>query len=656
MDYYSVHEYIRCIDILQLPYPAEALSNFLDSYISKFTRETDVSNIYFDGISQVEIEHVEGAEMTDADIEEMLLSLIRFHPKSSTIHKKYAEAIKILRSNIVDVEVASDTPPKKTSKRKAKTLPKKENLDEASTENVIAEINENIPPETPKITLEDAVKILIASNLPVNALTKENETKFFVADVWLVKNGQVPDLDNALWPYSDIFAAPIENPGEYIKTVVDKISGNAETNERFEKIIIRPPSLPVPQRWEIGISGNPQSVGKVHEFVKTLPGIFSEIYMIKLLKPKYANRSSCSKAEVYLEISVDDSLQSYLDRIHEILPKELAKMIMPKSCADKPKFMTNIPAILKSLGNDSHPNECIFTFSQGGEEGYEYKSGLTNSDLKTEFDGDSFYKAFGTLDVGIDARAHKLTTEIVEKGAEIIKDLEGIGREVFVQEFGGYVDVTRGFFTELLFTFNISMADLMTLGERKSIKYLWGIDSQNGELIFVMKPEFYLRSALAVAAKFVETSGGKQKGEVHDPYFKGVMAAETAWFTYRNPRPPGSELFCVNKDKPNYTWCNLSLEIDKPFDVYDVDVVLVPRVVGGEIMDLFSDGPLRNRVVLYEDENVGVVDANAEVAKGTRRRKETPSLSFHAFVDAQKEYMKRLLYYGLFKNAVHSFL
>lgn len=644
---YPIKSFIECIEKLGIPYPEEGLLNFLSEYTQNFTRKTNVSNIYFDGISNIQIRSSPN-EMSNEDIENMFKGLIKFHDRNSKVAKEYQKANDVLWGDTTPENISQRRKGKSGPKKIKPVKSKKEILDEEQSLKILAEINESLPPQSPSMALEDVIKILMATKLPLKSLTENNETKYFVGDVWLTFHRLKPDLENALWPFAGVFEKDITEPGKFLEEVVSKISET--TSGKFKIIDLKTPSLPIHQRWEIGISGNSQSLALVQDFVKTLPTIFPEIYKIKLLNPEYSNEETCSKAEIYLE-TTEPNIQRHLDKLHVVLPKELAKMIMPKSCSNKPKFMTNIPAI-----SPGHKDGCIFTFSQGGEEGYKLKMAATTEELKENFDGDSYYKFFGTLDVGIDIEAYTLTNQIIEEGVKIMNDISELhtrqGRGVLDKEFGQEpVDITKGLFTQLLFTFNIPFNDLKKLSTGKSkIKYLWGVDSQQGDVIFVMKPGF--QQKYSETATLAEV-GGKEKFRVDDKFILGKLATEAAWFTYRNPRPPSSELFCVNKDKPWYTWCNTVLSTGTiNFDPFDVDVVLIPDSFKDQAIDLFSSGILKNRLVFYEHTTDG---PEIDYTKGMRRKREVQSLSFKSFMHVQREYMKRILYYGLFKNAQHHF-
>src|SRR5690348_15254013 len=92
---YPIKSFIECIEKLGIPYPEEGLLNFLSEYTQNFSRKTNISNIYFDGISNIQIRSSPD-EMSNEDIENMFRGLIKFYDRNSKVAKEYQKANDVL--------------------------------------------------------------------------------------------------------------------------------------------------------------------------------------------------------------------------------------------------------------------------------------------------------------------------------------------------------------------------------------------------------------------------------------------------------------------------------------------------------------------------------------------------------------------------------
>jgi hypothetical protein len=428
----------------------------------------------------------------------------------------------------------------------------------------------------------------------------------------------------------------------------------------FERVVLREPTMGYRYRWEIGISGAPGSLVKIKNFVNELPKSFPEIYMLKFLKKESPGSESCSKSEIYLETE-ELNIQKILDRLHDLLGTSLSKKIMPKDCSKKPRFMANIPGVTGKDGT------CIFTFSQGGEDVYEYKEALAAAGdyaLNVLFDGDSYYKFFGTIDVGIDIDGYNTQIYLVDESAKMMKDIDDIDPELM----GGFLkdppveftEVGKSYFTQLLYTNSTSVKSFrdFVYGDRpyQNVTFLHGIDSTH-PIVFIMKPGFerrYAHSILPGLAKSAKSPTAKSLAD--------TKKAEASTFSFRFPKKADRGDKCSR----NQTWCNTGLKVEGAVSFYDVDVVLVPAYLKEEFSQINENlyigqapNPLNYRVIFY-GLNVPkakfVIRGDEAFEKGLSRVPDGKYyLSYKAFVDAQKEYMFRLAYHGLYKDATHKF-
>lgn len=165
----------------------------------------------------------------------------------------------------------------------------------------------------------------------------------------------------------------------------------------------------------------------------------------------------------------------------------------------------------------------------------------------------------------------------------------------------------RGMFHSLLPTHNTSLdtALNMFLGNFQYIKgvektgehvypvgrgaqFRWGIDSQYGEVIFIMKPQFWRNYSKGVEESFGAPKitdevifndfwAGKQRNELEA---EEQMKLEASYFGFREPHVVDVE-YCKNiKDRKNLTWCNIQIHIGENVSLDDVETVLFPRYLG----------------------------------------------------------------------------
>lgn len=552
---YSVKNFIDCVEKIKTPYPKEGLRGFLSGYVSSFTRETSPELIYFDGDSKVKIEKREEGHMTNKEIEDMLLGLLKYHTKGSDIHKRYVFAIGELFKRPI---------PKKKVKSPLKSSQKESRADK---------------------------RVSFADEYP------------------------------------------------------------------FQRVILKEPILAEGYRWEIGISGKANSLPKIKKFVSSLPAVFPEIYMLKYLKEsKVASSPTCSKAEIYLETR-ELNIQKILDRIHILIETSTAKDIMPGDCSVKPKYMTNISSITGKPGN------CIFTFSQGGEKVYEYKESSTLAERDVYFDGDSHYKFFGTLGVGIDIQKYLGVLDTIDNGGEIIKKLDDIDPEVYeehlrLEKVPGDIKITENVFTDLLYTDSMTIQTFRNIIFGKytysSISFLHGVDSKY-PIIIVMKPGFERNYKNAARVPSLSKSSTIINSK--------TLAKEAADFTFRNPKSTDPKQPC----KDNWSWCNSRLIINDSVSFYDIDTILVPSFTMDEFAPINNSttildnipNPFYARIIPYgvniHKKKIFVSGEDAYKRGLSLVPDKNYYLSFLAFTDVQIHYMKRMAYYGLFKNSQYNF-
>lgn len=119
----------------------------------------------------------------------------------------------------------------------------------------------------------------------------------------------------------------------------------------------------------------------------------------------------------------------------------------------------------------------------------------------------------------------------------------------------------------------------------RGAQFRWGIDSQYGDVIFIMKPEFWKRYSKGV----YEAGGGPmiKNGVVFNDFWREKqmdeldayeeMMKEAKEFGFREPRAGNSSMCSTMKERNNLTWCNIQIHIGENVSFDDIDTVLLPR-------------------------------------------------------------------------------
>ncbi|HMP28093.1 MAG TPA: hypothetical protein PKD85_00750, partial [Saprospiraceae bacterium] len=223
----------------------------------------------------------------------------------------------------------------------------------------------------------------------------------------------------------------------------------------------------------------------------------------------------------------------------------------------------------------------------------------------------------------------------------------------------GDIKITENTFTDLLYTDSmpIKMFRSIVSGKYtyKSVSFLHGVDSKY-PITIVMKNGFENTSYKNIA-KVPSLSNSNEKVTVQS------LNKEAANFTFRNPKSTNPKKPCND----NWSWCNSRLIISDNVSFYDIDVVFVPYFIIDEFVELnnnpiiFEDtpNPFYARIIPYgyniPKEQFFVQGPDAYRRGLSLVPDKNYYLSFLAFTDLQTEYMKRLAYYGLFKNSQHNF-
>jgi len=315
---------------------------------------------------------------------------------------------------------------------------------------------------------------------------------------------------------------------------------------------------------------------------------------------------------------------------------------------------------------DSKESCCIFTFSELLPE--TRKQWIKRGGrLDSLYDGVNYYRARGTFDVDTDfGRVAKIFKLIEEKKS------------------------TKGKFNGLLFTHNTNLEVAINFfrGKYKAFRaidedtgrpqgrgaqFRWGLDSQYGEIIFVMKPNFFRKYKRGVTVNgelvnyvyftdFWNAIGGKEE------MLKAQMITEAKKFTFRKYKRAADDVCMKDTERYNYGWCNLQIHLGEDVNLEDVHTVFIPSMHEKRIGDIGIDHPLYGKIEYYaqnifpyswiypnlqRDDNYSIVsdqkfDEKLAVDKGLRRNavfgnSSRISLSQDAFDDLQQRYMRLLL-------------
>ena len=661
--YFSVDQIIRCIKKLKMPYPTELLGKFISGYVGSFTRHTSPEHIYFNG-KDVKIEKDPTMLMSNEDMEDMLMSLLQYHRKTSDIYKRYQRAIIELpkrKTSPIDKSAVSKTARKAYLKQYSLLSPKnkKEIIEEIDFINdMIIELGDISTEGYKPLNLDALLDILFSAETPVDRLTIDPETKYFVMDLWTSYNGgKIPSDKQWIKSFSkSTFDRILASLGENKKKSPPKKSFYNE--DVFMRLEIRKPKLDPTKRWEIGISSAlnvGEKLSDIRNYVMSLKAKYPEIYLLKFIKPEVAKdpkRISCSRAEIYLETD-EPNIQRYLDEFHDLLPKKLVdgpNSILPNTCYDKPKFMSSIPLVQSqhTQPGEYPKHKCIFTFSQGGEDIYEGKEGLSQKHREMLFDGESYYKFFGTRDLAIDNQIYDAAYKLIEESGDYLLDVMKSQKYDNIEDAR---DILRGQFTDLLFSLSMSIEDLEPYfkGQLKNkdigYQHTHGITSE-GEIVIVTKPIF-LGKGPVLYSNFIKSTGEKLNLELSAKLLNKESEAFTYFFPYQPEANP------CDKDQP---WCNITASLPYVKEIDVLDVILVPDQRVNEVKEILSKFDIpSNRIISYGESMMVYGEEAYRMGMLPFNKNYNMSLHPFTFVNVQKEYMKRLLYYGLFKDSMHKY-
>ena len=422
-----------------------------------------------------------------------------------------------------------------------------------------------------------------------------------------------------------------------------------------------------------------------------------QIYEVHLLtSPDVIKDIAVSR--IILKATNDEPIGPLVTELNDKLPDSIVKEIT--------RLSPPLPPFFQTLGSLGSSNGGIIAFHQGTTEsrvnlislGTKYNVRHDRA-LELKFDGLDHYKERGSLGATVDLARYREVESAIEKQSSL-----------------------RGQFDSLLFTHNTSLNVALRLlsGEYKNIQgvepsdpsrpfgrgaqFRWGVDSQYGDVMFIMKPQFwrnYTKGA-TMASMIVDYP-------VFLDLFQDISGDEKTMFPTMqrdalnfNWRPHDAKQdpvqACQGDDRKTLTWCNIQLHIGENVSLFDVDTVLVPRylvtsgltLIDGRPIDKFLDSlqsqielpdiglnPFYGRIEYYGPKTVE--KHYTYIAKSTRADyystlsiKAIPSsskeavqrgmmrdpayigtsskisISAEAYTSAEKEYFKRLLYHELY--------
>jgi hypothetical protein len=164
---------------------------------------------------------------------------------------------------------------------------------------------------------------------------------------------------------------------------------------------------------------------------------------------------------------------------------------------------------------------------------------------------------------------------------------------------------TTGKFDELIFTHNIPLArfipmikkgPLGLLHTNRGAQFRYGIDSQYGEIMFIMKKDF-----LNSFEDFLECDGFFGCKPVQKPFFWNPLVdypnpdleATAKKFTFRPEDYRGNGTECQHGVGKHYpTWCNQQVHINKTVSLDFVDKVLIPSYI-------YDDGRVNKKIIKH---------------------------------------------------------
>lgn len=301
------------------------------------------------------------------------------------------------------------------------------------------------------------------------------------------------------------------------------------------------------------------------------PNSFKEIAGVREVKTEFPSPKSgqvCNSLEIYTTSSVDAL---------GVIAK-LKELKIDKNERKLPAFMAEVPnhkGIYISMIGDNTPNlrskeEDFIRLLCNGENNYKYRDQISPLMMSPQI--------------------NSILTEPLNSAEKRIN----LGN-------------VTGLFRELLFTHNtnISSALRMFSGEYKNIRYCeqidgkssiigrgaqfrWGLDSQYGEIKFIMKRHFWKAYKLGVSEKNrvkkfakhvvfrdfwgdVEFSDGEE--------LKNILLTQALNYNFRKKEKSNSG-FCDDQyDRTNFSWCNIQIHIGENVSFFDIDAVLIPSFV-----------------------------------------------------------------------------
>lgn len=371
--------------------------------------------------------------------------------------------------------------------------------------------------------------------------------------------------------------------------------------------------------WELSMRpATREGVDKLLQYVLARKDDF-EVLKIKERMTEKLDDASCSKIEIYFIKKTQEEgakfIKEWTERLHTEIPEEDRKRWLPaNSCDTAPQNMTTFHPY-----PDDHElsveKGCLFAFSQGGEYSSRSKlkriaAALQSDDpaytieaiLDTEYDGEHYYKYRGTLPPIIDLKQYSRYLSDVRSGNNM-----------------------HGVFTGLLFTYSPGLEEGLKIltndSPSMSINHLkLGLPhGRHHQIHFVMKPRFWERYEKDYDSIWV------QYGDSENLMRKAAFS-----YTFHH------KYKAVPDDRIVYGWIKFHLKIEHPIYLVDVDAVILPSEVLEEAEkdnDSYEFLATVQMSTIYNDR----INPFREKLHFVKDR-----------VDAQKVYMERLLYHGLF--------
>jgi len=161
----------------------------------------------------------------------------------------------------------------------------------------------------------------------------------------------------------------------------------------------------------------------------------------------------------------------------------------------------------------------------------------------------------------------------------------------------------------------------------RGAQFRWGIDSQYGDMIFIMKPNFWKNYKHGVemdnygdvqrvlGVTFKDFWGEKDHSEQSA---KKQMEKEALNFGFRVPDWDG--MCGSSSSRENFTWCNIQIHIGDNVSFDDIDSVLVPRYLLQDSSITFDGIPVANILNDAQYKNKITVKVPTEDGTGTETK------------------------------------